>query len=563
MRARKLWGVLQVGAMLAVACTATGSDESAQPGPEQSAPKVAQSRCPGLPALVRRVRRGDVTGRGPDITIIPSAPNYVGAPDKPTHSGPWDYLARVPLVLYGPPFVRPVGRIDAPATMADLAPTTARLIGFERWPDRDGRVLDEALRFRHFDNGAGRSPLRSKCRKCSGRKPRVVVTIVWDGVGWNALNAHRSSWPFLRRLMGRGASFAKMDIGSSPSVTPPVHATLGTGAWPSRHGIAGVRMRSPAGELVDPWLDENPTNLRIATLGDLYDRARGNRPVVGMTATVNWHLGMIGHGADFRGGDRDPAAPINDVGIVYGNESAYSFPEVADPGRLESLTDRLDTSDGERDGSWRGRPLEDRAVRYATPAYVRYQQHVLERLVVTEVFGADRVPDLLYVNFKQPDDAGHQWGMYSAEVRRVIAAQDHALRRLVRFLNDEVGRGRWVLMLTADHGMMPYPQESGGWAIRGGKMGRDANAALDRTDDGVGLVMRVVAAGVYVRREQLAANGLTLEDIARWVVRYTVEQNLEPGQELPRAWRARRDEPLFDAALVDGRVVARSCRIGR
>ena len=45
----------------------------------------------------------------------------------------------------------------------------------------------------------------------------------------------------------------------------------------------------------------------MPTLADLYDRAMGNKPIVGMVATVDIHLGMIGHGCFWNGGDQDIA----------------------------------------------------------------------------------------------------------------------------------------------------------------------------------------------------------------------------------------------------------------
>jgi hypothetical protein len=164
------------------------------------------------------------------------------------------------------------------------------------------------------------------------------------------------------------------------------------------------------------------------------------------------------------------------------------------------------------------------------------------------------------VNFKPSDDAGHNWGMTSREVAETLAAQDEALRRLVDFLDAEVGSDRYVLMLTADHGQTPYPSESGAWPIGGGELARDANHALDSNDDGIDLIDRVSSPGAYLDRSQLKANDLTAAEVARWMAGYTVEQNLKEGAELPATFEGRRDEVLFDAALVgDGRVVSEVC----
>jgi hypothetical protein len=520
----------------------TACDPSAAPPPSavatQSGPSK-QTRCEELPELAERVRRGYVRNESPDINVIPREPNYVGTAASPVHSGPWEYLARVPLIVYGPGYIRP-GSYGTRADMTDMAPTAAKLVDFE-FPHTAGHPLDEAL----MD---------------AGEPPRLVVTAVWDGGGHNVLDEHPDSYPYLRRLQKRAARWPEMRIGSSPSVTPSIHTTMSTGVYPRTHGIPGLRIRTASGEYVDPFLGLDPSNIRPPTLADAYDKARDNDPVVGMLAAVNWHLSMIGHGAGWPGGDNDPAVLFDDGGATYTNTSLFSLPPIEDTGYLLRASQRLDAQDGSRDGEWRGHSLDDPLIRYASPAQVSYEQHLLERLISIEDFGADAVPDLLYVNFKPSDDAGHTWGMTSPEVGEVIEAQDTALRRLVRFLDAKVGHGRWVLMLTADHGQTSYPRESGAWPIGGGELARDANAALDGTDDGVNVVDRVSSPGAYVNRDQLAANDLSLADVGRWVAGYTVEQNVKKGDSVPPRFTERTDELLFDGVVVSSRLISDACR---
>jgi predicted AlkP superfamily pyrophosphatase or phosphodiesterase len=349
-----------------------------------------------------------------------------------------------------------------------------------------------------------------------------------------------------------------MVIGSSPSVTAPVHATLGTGAWPRAHGIPALNVRTPEDDYTDPLLYLDPGALRLPTLADLYDVTADNRPVVGMLASSNWHLGMIGHGAAHPGGDRDPVVLLDEDGGTYSNEDIYSLPSIDDPARLESLTQALDGADGRADGAWRGFTLDDDLfVKKGNPARVAYEQHLLERLLSAGRFGADEQPDLLFVNFKATDEAGHRWGPGSWQVGRVIAAQDRALGRLTVFLDRRVGRGRWAVVVTADHGQMPYRRESGAWPIAGGELLRDINARFDGDGDALDVAGRVVSSGVYLHRSEMADNGLAPAAIAGWVSAYTVAQNAQ--EELRGTWKARGQEVLFDAVMVHDRVVARSC----
>ena len=548
---RSRWKALVAALLvLGAACNDDGDTEAA-PGPQRTRAGLREieergdrNRCRNLDELVERTQRGYYPFRAPDISFVPRAPHYVGRATSPVHSGPWDYLTHVPLVVYGPGHVV-AGSYEEEATMADLAPTTARLVGFDDWPARDGRVLEAAL-----DPGAD-------------RPPKLVVSIVWDGGGWNTLEAHPDRWPYLEQLIDKSANFTNFNVGSAPSVTPPIHASLGTGSFPSRHGIAGLRVRAEDQQQVNPFAGLRTDLLEVTTLADEYDRARDNEPVTGMLGSLSWHLGMIGHGAGVPGADSDPVALVDRAtGEIKTNNEIYSQPDIGDLSQLHSFAERLDIQDGARDQQWRGHPLEEPVEIHITPAIVDYEQWLLQRMIETERFGADEVPDLLYVNFKTADVAFHKFGINSPEVGAALRAQDANLGRLVRFLDREVGKKQWVLMLTADHGVTPYPEDSGAWPIFGGQIARDLNTVFDKTDDGVDLVRKVGSAGVFVDFDQLEANGAKLWKMARWLAGYTLGENLADGAEPPKRFEGREDELLFDALLARRRLAAVACNRG-
>ncbi len=530
-----------IAALLVASACSVGRGEPAndpalavQPGPGND------DACERFDRLIRATRRGYFRFRSADVIPIPREPNFLGTASMPPHSGPWDYLTHVPLVLYGRGHILPRGEVSMGATLADLAPTAAHLVGFDGFDAPHGRVLDEALLPRQT-------------------RPRVVITIVWDGGGWNVLKQHEGEWPYLAQVMAEGASYTGATIASSPSVTPPIHATIGTGAFPSGHGIPGLNMRTPDYRYVNPFAGLDTDSLEVPALAELYDVARDNEPVAGVLASKAWHLGMIGNGTATPGGDADPVALVRKDGTAKTNEDLYSLPGIDSPERLLRLGAELDAADGKRDKKWMGNPIERAEQIHATPAMVRYDGFLLRRLIKQSNVGTDRVPDLLYVNFKTADVAGHAWGMTSDEVRAVVRAQDDALRKLVEFLDRRVGNDAWVLMLTADHGQTPYPSESGAWPISITELVTDLNKRFDTTRDGIDLIDKAGAAGVYVRRGLVDENRTSLPKIGRWLGKYTIKQNLKPGQRLPEAFAERGDEHVFEAVLAKKRLVAGSC----
>lgn len=89
-------------------------------------------------------RRSFDSGRSGDLFAV-TARNYLLHDHIPgtSHGTPWDYDARVPLVFWGRGVL--AGRLDAPAATVDLAPTLARLLGFD-YPLGDGAAIrTEAL----------------------------------------------------------------------------------------------------------------------------------------------------------------------------------------------------------------------------------------------------------------------------------------------------------------------------------------------------------------------------------------------------------------------------------
>jgi hypothetical protein len=389
-------------------------------------------------------------------------------------------------------------------TVADVAPTVADHLGFT-FHAADGLSLAEAV-----------GP--------TGAPPRVVVVVVWDGVGRNVLAHHAGAWPVLRGLLDEGAWYRAATLGSSPSVTAAVHATIGTGAFPSTHGRVANRFRLE-GSMV-AMEEAGPHDLLVPTLADLWDRSVGNRARVGLVAYREWHLGMLGHGAAFPGGDHDVAILMDeDTGRWALPEREHASFRFAPPaiGGVAGAIRRLDAADGRRDGRWLGENLDDPAVALASPAYAGWQAGLLRGLIAAEGFGADPIPDLLFTNYKQADLVSHRWGMESPRMGQAIGAMDRALGELIGALDDLVGRGRWVLALTADHGSTPPPASTGATVIDESALVAAIRARFDRDGDGRSVLLALSPSQAWLDRTELEDEGVTTGAVARFIAGYGVD----------------------------------------
>lgn len=545
------WAIA-VAVMAAAACTATspgatddrapahplrlgGTVPSPRPLVTEPAAGWFEAACDLPLDHLRLIRRGYVPGRSPEILVVPREPNFFGGFGSTTHSGPWDYVQRVPLAFYGPGFIRDAGDVSLQreVTLADLAPTLADLLG-ARWPgDRPGRVLDEVL-----------VPARDR-----PRPPRVILTVVWDGGGWNVLDRWPGAWPFLRSLMHRGASVQDVTVGSSPSVTPAIHTTIGTGTFPRQHGIVDIPIRDGAGT-VNSYEARSPTYLEIQTLADMYDRQVGNRSKIGMLAYKSWHLGMIGHGAYIPGGDRDIAVIAERTqGALVTNPSWYSLPSyLQEVDGFEDDVRTVDLDDGRIDSKWMGHEVLDDATKLRhTPVWTLYQTRLLKALLENEGYGDDRVTDLFFVNYKQIDDVGHDWNMLNPEMREVLGYADDALEDLAAHLDRTVGRGEWVVVYTADHGQSPDPKAVGAWPIHMGIL--TENVARHFGLEIKELFQDTRPVGFWLDAATMAVEGITQGEIADFVIDYRLEDDVRDDGDIPAQYQERRREPVFAAAF--------------
>src|SRR5204863_3805752 len=80
------------------------------------------------------------------------------------------------------------------------------------------------------------------------------------------------------------------------------------------------------------------------------------------------------------------------------------------------------------------------------------------KAITEEKLGQRDVPDLLTISFSSNDLIGHLWGPDSHEVLDVTLRSDLLVRDFLKFLDERVGKGNYVLGLTADHGICPLPE---------------------------------------------------------------------------------------------------------
>lgn len=429
-----------------------------------------------------------------------------------SHGFPWEEDTRVPLILYGYGIQKGAALKDA-ASLEDIAPTLAHLAGQQPPETSNGRVLKEALcPQRH---ACQRSCAKSKtpraaliftldqCRADYFTNPQIAPALSYAR---KVLMGYGASYTDAR-LSYAGSRTAVSHVTVGTGATPGIHGVVGNNI---RVGDA-----FPLALNGTPRHSMEMFNLLVPTLADVFDLALDNRPVViSMSPYGRAALGMGGHGAAFSSGsDKDIVLKLSrDTGLPYTNADYFQLPDSMvysedNPIRIDQwLADNygvdihtaqwaqdtviVDNSpyaikrhnvitgpqgsfpdgtaftfsyamvtDGETaptstqqlwDGTYPGNSYFEEAM--YTPYYTLWATDMLLRTMAHEGVGRDRITDLVYYNFKCLDKLGHRYGVNSPEVYTYLYTVDYCLHKIKDFLDRQVGKASYTMVVTADHG---------------------------------------------------------------------------------------------------------------
>jgi predicted AlkP superfamily pyrophosphatase or phosphodiesterase len=335
------------------------------------------------------------------------------------------------------------------------------------------------------------------------KKPKLVVMIVVDQMRADYVDKFRGQWTGgLKRLLDEGAWFRSAAYPYAATETCPGHSTISTGAFPLNHGmVANAWWDRDAGKMVTCTTDPNAKNVAYAggsTSGgdsaaqmllpsyaeELKFQTGGATRVVTFSLKARAAITMAGHKADAATWfDPDTGAWV--TSSAYGtlpflDEFVAKHPMAGDLGQI--WTPLLSTSAYLYDekatgaaivGSWGPAfphaLLGEAGSRKADKLYFLewqaspYGDSYLTKLSETAVdslgLGRSGATDYLGISYSSPDYVGHTFGPRSWEIQDVLARLDKDLGELFALLDQKVGRGNYVVALTADHGVAPIPSD--------------------------------------------------------------------------------------------------------
>lgn len=412
----------------------------------------------------------------------------------------------------------------------------------------------------------------------AGEPPRLAVVITVDQMRADYLprfRPHFAEGGFKRLL--EGADYQNCHYRYSLTKTAAGHATILSGMHPDTHGIIANewldRTTFAWGNAVEdtdaPLVGLPPRANRHANATFAAKAGRSPRNFLG-TTVGDWLKARYGAAAKTIGiADKDRSAilPVGRKpdGAYWTEEgifvtSAYYRAEL--PAWVQAFNarrnaaqyfgqtwDRLiakehydrvqgpDDADGEEVTGSLPRTLPKKVVGNGNPqgdafygAFERipWSNELVAEMAIqaieSEQLGQDAIPDLLAVGFSQPDSTGHAYGPDSHEIMDTYLRLDRTLAQLFDLLDAKVGAGRWVAVLTADHGIPPLPERV--LAERGpGSAGRIVGRELDAhvrsaLDAAFGALPEPLVwalrdnAGYHIHPKALAASNLSADQVA-------------------------------------------------
>lgn len=348
-------------------------------------------------------------------------------------------------------------------------------------------------------------PLRTAAPKTTQApaRPKLVVLLVVDQMRADYVDKFLGQWTGgLKRLVEEGAWFRDAAYPYAATETCVGHATISTGAFPATHGmVANAWWDRKEQKMVTCTADPDPNVKNIGYAGaapkgadtawrmeipsfaeELKFQTSGATRIVSLSLKARAAITMAGHKADaatwFDGGAWVTSSPYATQPFI--EEQAKSHPAKADFGKTWSLSLPekaywygekalgavppigwdLTFPHPLRGKSGVGEPDSTFYEQWASSPYANTAlTELAERAVDTLKLGNSNGTDFLAVGYSTVDYVGHEFGPRSHEIQDVLIRLDKDLGSLFAHLDQKVGRGNYVVALTADHGVVPIPED--------------------------------------------------------------------------------------------------------
>jgi hypothetical protein len=331
-------------------------------------------------------------------------------------------------------------------------------------------------------------------------QPKLVVGVVVDQMCYDYLFRFHDQFGKngFRKLMDQGSHFRNVTYNYVPTYTGPGHASIYTGTTPANHGIVANEWlhrafdkevncvedttMKPVGN-DSPYGRCSPQFLRANTITDQLKLTYPLGKVISVSIKdrsailPGGHLSDGSYWYDYESGKFITSSFYMNELPQWVNDFHASNPI---DGYLAKKWDLLQSPENYHYRNLDNSPYEQLIAGKTTPTFPydfsalspedklshftimpfanTYLADFAIQALKSNQLGKDNHVDMLTISFSTPDIAGHSFGPYSLEMEDMYLRLDQEMARLLAALDKEVGKGNYVLFLTADHAVVPVPQ---------------------------------------------------------------------------------------------------------
>ncbi len=396
-------------------------------------------------------------------------------------------------------------------------------------------------------------------------KPKLIVGMVIDQMRWDYLYRFNKLYndKGFNRLLSKGFSCENTMIPYVPTYTAVGHSCVYTGSVPAVMGIVGNNwFDKTTGKTVyctddanvsgvgttSAWGKMSPENLWVTTITDELRLSNNFKSkVIGIALKDRGAILPAGHSAN--------AAYWYEAGKWI--SSTHYMTEL--PGWVKQFNDKdlagaymskdwntlipMDQYDQstEDDRAWEGRIKGENSSTFphrlstigaadkyesfrTTPFANTFTFDFAKAAIENENLGKNTVTDFLTLSISSTDYVGHAFGPNSIEIEDTYLRLDKDIADFLQYLDNKIGKGEYLIFLTADHAVAHVPAFLTEHKIPAGvfneaDMTKSINAAVE-TEFGIkNVVLKLMNYQVYLNTDAIEKANKDAVAVKKTVIR--------------------------------------------
>jgi predicted AlkP superfamily pyrophosphatase or phosphodiesterase len=425
-------------------------------------------------------------------------------------------------------------------------------------------------------------------------RPKLVVGIVVDQMRWDYLYRYYDRYAAngaFKKFLNQGFSCENTMIPYTPTITACGHTCVYTGSVPAIHGITGNAWWDRDARR-SVYCSEDTTVTTVGAPGNSGEMSPRNMLTTSIAdelkVATNFRGKVVGVAIKDRGAIL-PAGHSADAAYWYDGRSGNFVTSTYYMNELPEWVTRFNESklmNGYYEKGWNtlypintyvqsssdehdyeGKPFgaDQKGFPYdlkkfagksygaisSTPFGNTLTIEMAKAAIENEKLGADAITDMLCLSFSSPDYIGHSFGPNSIEAEDNYLRLDQEMGAFFTYLDQKIGKGEYLVFLSADHGVATVPGFDKEYKLPGGvipdeKWGKELSAGLKTRFGSDKLIVSNYNYQIHLDHKLIDSLKADVADIKKFIIHY-----LDQQPEISR---------VFDLADVEGTTLNKVIR---